>query len=51
MELTLSDDQQFFCDTTRRFLATECPIAQVRALALADAGFEPGYWRQGGELG
>lgn len=51
MELTLSDDQQFFCDTTRRFLSTECPISRVRTLASADAGFEPGYWRQGGELG
>lgn len=51
MEVTLSDDQEFFRDTTRRFLSTECPIAQVRALALSDDGFDAAYWRQGGALG
>ena len=51
MELTLSDDQAFFRDTTRRFLATECDIARVRALAATDDGFDAAYWRQGGELG
>ena len=51
MELTLSDDQEFFRDTTRRFLATECPLTTVRALAGSDAGFDRGYWRQGAELG
>lgn len=51
MELTLTDDQEFFRDTTRRFLATECPISRVRDLATTDDGFDPAYWRQGGELG
>lgn len=51
MELTLSDEQEFFRDTTHRFLATECPLTQVRALAGDERGFDPGYWRQGAELG
>ncbi len=51
MELDLSDDQEFFRDTTRRFLATECPLTTVRSLARSDAGFDPSYWRQGAELG
>ena len=51
MELNISDDQEFFRDTTRRFLATECPLTTVRSLAASDAGFEPSYWRQGAELG
>ncbi|MCU0310869.1 MAG: acyl-CoA dehydrogenase family protein [Acidimicrobiales bacterium] len=51
MEVTLSDDQEFFRDTTRRFLATECPITEVRALASSPEGFDRDYWRQGAELG
>lgn len=51
MEVTLTDDQEFFQDTTKRFLATECPLTTVRALASSDAGFDPSYWRQGTELG
>ena len=51
MELTLDDDQEFFRDTTLRFLSTECPIARVRELATSDDGFDPAYWRQGGALG
>ena len=51
MEVTLSDDQEFFRDTTRKFLESECPIAKVRELAASTAGFERDYWRQGAELG
>jgi alkylation response protein AidB-like acyl-CoA dehydrogenase len=51
MEVTLSDDQEFFRDTTRKFLESECPIVKVRELASSDAGFERDYWRQGAELG
>ena len=51
MEVTLTDDQEFFQETTKRFLATECPLTTVRALASSDAGFEASYWRQGAELG
>ena len=51
MELVLTDDQEFFRDTTRKFLGSECPIPKVRELRANDAGFEPDYWRQGAELG
>jgi alkylation response protein AidB-like acyl-CoA dehydrogenase len=51
MELVLTDDQEFFRDTTRKFLGTECPIPKVRELRGSDAGYEPDYWRQGAELG
>ena len=51
MEVTLTDDQQFFVDTTTRFLGTECPISEVRRLAETTDGYEDRYWRQGAELG
>jgi alkylation response protein AidB-like acyl-CoA dehydrogenase len=51
MEIALTDDQEFFRDTTRKFLGSEFPIPKVRELRGNDAGFEPDYWRQGAELG
>jgi alkylation response protein AidB-like acyl-CoA dehydrogenase len=51
MEFVLSDDQDFFRETTQKFLATECPLPKVRELRSSEPGFEPGYWRQGAELG
>lgn len=51
MEVTLDDDQQFFRDTTERFLSTECPLETVRALRDTASGFDDSYWRQGAELG
>jgi alkylation response protein AidB-like acyl-CoA dehydrogenase len=51
MEVTLTDDQEFFRDTTRRFLESECPLTTVRELRSTPAEFERDYWRQGAELG
>ncbi|HEY2999194.1 MAG TPA: acyl-CoA dehydrogenase family protein [Acidimicrobiales bacterium] len=51
MELELSEDQEFFLATTRKFLAAEAPIPTVRALEHAPAGFTADYWRRGAELG
>jgi alkylation response protein AidB-like acyl-CoA dehydrogenase len=51
MEIVLTDDQEFFRDTTRKFLGSETPIPKVRELRTSDDGFERGYWRQGAELG
>lgn len=51
MEVTLTDDQEFFGDTTRRFLSTECPLTEVRALAQDAGGFDRRYWQRGAELG
>lgn len=51
MEQQLSEDQEAFLDTTRRFLAAECTIASVRALEHEPAGFTDAMWRQAAELG
>ena len=51
MDLELSADQELFAETTRRFLEATCPIVEVRRLHDAGGGFDPGYWRQGAELG
>ncbi|HXY94117.1 MAG TPA: acyl-CoA dehydrogenase family protein [Acidimicrobiia bacterium] len=51
MEIRLTDDQEFFRETTQKFLEAECPIVKVRELASSGDGFERGYWRQGAELG
>ena len=51
MELELSDDQEFFRQTTAKFLAAECPISVVRELEHDPAGFTADYWRRGAELG
>ncbi|MEY2467434.1 MAG: hypothetical protein QOF21_132 [Actinomycetota bacterium] len=51
VDLDLTDDQEFFAQTTRKFLAAECPIATVRALESSADGFDRGYWKAGCELG
>ena len=51
MEVTLTDDQEFFRQTTSKFLAAESSPATIRALVANPDGFEPAYWRQGAELG
>jgi len=51
VELELSEDQAFFAETTRRFLAAECPITATRALEHDPTGFNRSVWRQGAELG
>jgi alkylation response protein AidB-like acyl-CoA dehydrogenase len=51
VELELSEDQQFFLDTTRKFLAAESPLTVVRELEESPAGFDAEWWRRGCELG
>jgi len=52
VELQLSEDQQLFRETTRRFLETTTDLQRVRLLADEEpAGFERDWWRQGAELG
>jgi alkylation response protein AidB-like acyl-CoA dehydrogenase len=52
VDLRLSDDQQLFRETTRKFLESTCPLETVRRLADAEpAGFERKWWKQGAELG
>ena len=51
MLLNLTEDQEFFRETTDRFLAELVPPDAVRALRHDEAGFDPTYWRRGAELG
>ncbi len=51
MLLGLSDDQEFFRQTTGRFLTEQVPPDAVRAMRGDPTGFTPSYWRQGAELG
>jgi alkylation response protein AidB-like acyl-CoA dehydrogenase len=51
VNLELNDDQQFFLETTRRFIAAETPITTVRGLYESEHGFDARWWRQAAELG
>jgi alkylation response protein AidB-like acyl-CoA dehydrogenase len=51
MELELTDDQEFFADTTAKFLDNEANPTVLRSLRHDAAGYAPDYWRQGAELG
>jgi alkylation response protein AidB-like acyl-CoA dehydrogenase len=51
VNLELTEDQEFFRDTTRRFLESEAPLTTVRALWDTDDGFERGWWAKAAELG
>ncbi|HEV3281609.1 MAG TPA: acyl-CoA dehydrogenase family protein [Acidimicrobiales bacterium] len=52
MDLRLTDDQQLFHETTRKFLESTCPLETVRQLADGEpAGYERGWWKSGTALG
>lgn len=51
MELQLTEEQGALLDTTRRFLAAECPLTSVRDLEHHPDGFDRDVWRRGAELG
>jgi alkylation response protein AidB-like acyl-CoA dehydrogenase len=51
VQLDLSDDQQFFQETVRRFVETETPLTVVRELADDPDGFDRAWWRRSAELG
>ncbi|HEV3266104.1 MAG TPA: acyl-CoA dehydrogenase family protein [Acidimicrobiales bacterium] len=52
MDLRLTDDQQLFRETTRKFLETTAPLETVRKLADTEpAGFDRMWWKRGAELG
>ena len=46
MNLGLTDDQQFFRETTRKFLEQEAPLTTVRALAEDPDGFDRAWWAE-----
>ncbi|HEX5586024.1 MAG TPA: acyl-CoA dehydrogenase family protein [Acidimicrobiia bacterium] len=51
MELEITEDQQFFVETTRRFLDERSTTAALRDMRDDPIGFAPDYWKQGAELG
>ncbi len=51
MLLNLSEEQQFFRETTDRFLNEQVPPDALRQLRDDPVGFDAGYWRRGAELG
>ncbi len=52
MEFGLTDDQQLFQQTTRKFLEDTCPLDTVRKIAEEQPeGFDRTWWRRGAELG
>jgi alkylation response protein AidB-like acyl-CoA dehydrogenase len=51
MQLELTDDQQFFRDTTARFLDEQAPVAELRRLRDDPVGFDEKYWHRGADLG
>ena len=51
MLLHLTEDQEFFRETTDRFLNELVPPDAVRALRHDETGFDRAYWRRGAELG
>ncbi|HEX4428109.1 MAG TPA: acyl-CoA dehydrogenase family protein [Frankiaceae bacterium] len=51
MLVDLTSDQEFFRQTTAKFLESQVPIDAVRALRDDPAGFQPDFWRRGAELG
>jgi alkylation response protein AidB-like acyl-CoA dehydrogenase len=51
MLLALSDEQEFFRETTARFLSEHVPPDALRSLRSDPVGFDPAYWQQGADLG
>ena len=51
METSLTSDQEFFVETTRKFLAAETPVASGRARELEDETFSRDWWSRAAELG
>jgi alkylation response protein AidB-like acyl-CoA dehydrogenase len=52
MLITPTEDQEFFRETTARFLAEKAPVGEVRRLHEESmTGYDPAYWRQAAELG
>ena len=51
MLLQLSSDQEFFRETTDKFLTDQVPVDKLRRLRDEPAGYDADYWRRGAELG
>jgi len=51
VQLNLTSDQEFFHDTTSKFLTEHAPPAEIRRLRDDPVGFGARYWQRGAELG
>ena len=51
MLLALESDQEFFRETTARFLDEKMAASEIRRIHEDGAGLDEAYWRQGAELG
>ena len=51
MLLQLSSDQEFFRETTAKFLTEQAPVDVLRRLRDNPAGYDEEFWRRGAELG
>jgi alkylation response protein AidB-like acyl-CoA dehydrogenase len=51
MLFELSSDQEFFRETTARYLAERAPATELRRLQTDPVGYGPELWRGGAELG
>ena len=51
MDFGLTETQQTLKNTVRKFLAAECPIAEVRRLMETPTAFDEGLWRKIAEQG
>jgi alkylation response protein AidB-like acyl-CoA dehydrogenase len=51
MELELTSDQEFFAETTRKFLEDKADVTALRGLRHDEMGYDAGYWKKGCELG
>jgi alkylation response protein AidB-like acyl-CoA dehydrogenase len=46
-----TEEHELLRQEARRFLAERCPFSEVRRLAESPDGFDPGVWKELGELG
>jgi len=51
MDLNLTGDQELLRDTAAKFIASTCPLTEVRQLAESDTGLPDDYLKQTAELG
>ncbi|HTS48478.1 MAG TPA: acyl-CoA dehydrogenase family protein [Bryobacteraceae bacterium] len=51
MQFELTETQQTLKNTVRKFLAAECPMAEVRRLMETDTAFDEALWRKMAEQG
>ena len=51
MLLQLSSDQEFFRETTSKFLTDQAPVDALRRLRDEPSGYDADFWRRGAELG